>query len=108
MNTVETDVRLTAAMLDTPTPQQLMQSVLSCTSILVHDAMHGNWGKVLDGVDQRRHYLQRLLDSNEMAHNASVLALQAAVDESERAIVRVVAHAIASSRWHGAIFALRH
>jgi len=108
MSTVETDVHLTATMLDTSTQQQLVQSVLSCTSILVHDAMHCNWGKVLDGVEQRRHYLQRLLDSNEMGHNTNVLALQAAVDESERAIVRVVAHAIASSRWHGAMFALRH
>lgn len=106
MSTVETDMRSTVTMLDTS--QQLVQRVLSCTSILVHDAMHGNWGKVLDGVEQRRHYLQRLLDSNELTRNESVLALQAAVDESERAIVRVVAHAIASSRWPGAMFALRH
>lgn len=106
MNTVETGIRSQLAMLDTLRQTQLMQSVLSYTSIVVHEAMLGNWGKVLDNVEQRRQVLQRLLAANDGRHRDSVSALQSAVEESERAVMRVVAHAIASSRWPGAMFAL--
>jgi len=83
----------------------LLQGVLSATDELVSDALQGRWTKVLDGVEQRRRTMQDLMDSGKVSDN-NAAALEAAVTESEQAIMRVVAHAIASSRWSGALYAL--
>ena len=85
--------------------RELLQGVLSATDHLVADALQGRWTKVLDGVEQRRRVMQDLLDAGQVSDN-NVAALEAAVTESEQAIMRVVAHAIASSRWSGALYAL--
>jgi len=87
------------------TDHQLLQGVLSATDELVEDALQGRWTKVLDGVEQRRRVMQDLVDAGTVSQN-NAAALEAAVTESEQAIMRVVAHAIASSRWSGAIYAL--
>lgn len=108
MSTVETDIRSQLTILDTLREEQLMQSVLSYTSVVVHEALYCNWHKVFDNLEQRRHVMQRLLAANDGRRSGKIRALQSAVEESERAVARVVAHAIASSRWHGAEFALRH
>jgi len=91
----------------TNNPQQLLQGVLSATDELVEDALQGRWTKVLDGVEQRRRVMQDLVDNGDV-NDSNVAALEAAVTESEQAIMRVVAHAIASSRWGGALYALHH
>jgi len=83
----------------------LLQGVLSATDELVADALQGRWTKVLDGVEQRRRVMQDLMGSGKVSDN-NAAALEAAVTESEQAIMRVVAHAIASSRWSGALYAL--
>lgn len=83
---------------------QLLQGVLSATDELVADALQGHWSKVLDGVEQRRRVMQHLANGN--ITDTRVAALEAAVTESEQAIMRVVAHAIASSRWSGALYGL--
>ncbi|MES1195859.1 MAG: hypothetical protein ABUL58_02840 [Steroidobacter sp.] len=85
--------------------QQLLQGVLSATDELVADALKGRWSKVLDGVEQRRRVMQNLVETGQVA-DTNVAALEAAVTESEQAIMRVVAHAIASSRWSGALYGL--
>jgi hypothetical protein len=85
----------------------LLQGVLSATDELVADALQGRWTKVLDGVEQRRRVMQDLMDSGKVSDN-NAAALEAAVTESEQAIMRVVAHAIASSRWSGALYALHN
>lgn len=85
--------------------QVLLQGVLSATDELVEDALQGRWTKVLDGVEQRRRVMQDLVEGGKFSDN-NVAALEAAVTESEQAIMRVVAHAIASSRWSGALYAL--
>jgi hypothetical protein len=108
MNTVEADIISQLSKLDTWRQEQLMESVMSYTSVVVHEAMHGNWNKVLDSVEQRRHVMDRLVAANDGRHAECVSALLSAVEESERAVTRVVAHAIASSRWHGALFAMQH
>lgn len=85
----------------------LLQGVLSATDALVADALQGRWTKVLDGVEQRRRVMQDLMERGRVGDN-NVAALEAAVSESEQAIMRVVAHAIASSRWSGALYALHN
>ncbi len=86
---------------------QLLQGVLSATDGLVEDALQGRWTQVLDGVEQRRRVMQDLMDAGSVS-DSNVAALEAAVTESEQAIMRVVAHAIASSRWSGALYALHN
>ena len=86
---------------------KLMQGVLSATDEMVEDALQGRWSKVLDGVEQRRRVMQDLVEAGKVS-DSNVAALEAAVTESEQAIMRVVAHAIASSRWSGALHALHH
>jgi hypothetical protein len=83
-----------------------MQRVVSCTNDLVELALKADWSGVLDGMDSRRQLLQQIMNSDRL--NPDVLALSEAVEESERALMRVVAHAIASSRLHGAQFAMYH
>jgi len=85
----------------------LLQGVLSATDELVADALQGRWTKVLDGVEQRRRVMQDLVGTGKVS-DGNVAALEAAVTESEQAIMRVVAHAIASSRWSGALYALHN
>lgn len=97
-----------SSMADAAHQQQLMQGVLSATAALVQDALQGNWTKVLDGVEQRRRVMQNLMEFDIASQDSSVTALEAAVTESEQAFMRVVAHAIASSRWNGAMYGLHH
>lgn len=108
MNAVETGIQSQLVAIDVLRQDQLMQSVLSYTSAVVHEAMQGNWNKVLDTVDQRRQVMDRLVAINCSHYAECINALRSAVEESERAVARVVAHAIASSRRPGAMFALRH
>lgn len=90
----------------TTNKHQLLQGVLSATDELVADALQGHWTKVLDGVEQRRRVMQHLVEGGNIG-DSKVAALEAAVTESEQAIMRVVAHAIASSRWSGALYGLQ-
>lgn len=85
-----------------------IERVIACTNELVNLALQANWSGVLDGMDERRRLLQDVIDSGQGHFNPKVAALTAAVEESERALMRVVAHAIASSRWNGAVFMLHH
>ena len=80
----------------TTNARELLQGVLSATDHLVEDALQGRWT-----------VMQYLVDAGQVA-DTNVAALEAAVTESEQAIMRVVAHAIASSRWSGALYALHN
>jgi hypothetical protein len=84
-----------------------IEQVMTCTDELVELALQANWGGVLDGIEARRRLLQTIVD-REAVMNPQLSALSAAVSESERALMRVVAHAIASSRLQGAQFAMYH
>jgi hypothetical protein len=85
-----------------------LQRVIACTNELVDHALRANWNEVLDGMEARRNLLQSVMADEAGRHNNEVFALSAAVAESERALMRVVAHAIAGSRWNGAAFTLYH
>ena len=105
MSVIESQIRVQLSAITGLRRQRLMQSVLSYTSAVVYQAMQGNWSKVLDTVDQRRHVLELLL--TDAAHHGDCIdALQSAVEESERAVARVVAHAIADARRPGATSAM--
>jgi hypothetical protein len=95
-----------AASVEDETRVKDMQRVISCTNELVELALKADWSGVLDGMDGRRQLLQQIMDGDRL--DPDVLALSEAVEESERALMRVVAHAIASSRLHGAQFAMYH
>lgn len=86
----------------------LIRCVISCTNELVNQALQADWAGVLDGMETRRRLLQCVVDHDNGQFNPEVSALSTAVEESERALMRVIAHAIASSRMHGAAFALYH
>ncbi|MGC3979885.1 MAG: hypothetical protein QM808_01350 [Steroidobacteraceae bacterium] len=86
----------------------LIRKVMACTAELVEQALQCNWEGVLDGMEKRRSLLECLVETDNVQQNRKIRATQEAVAESERALMRVVAHAIASSRWHGAGYALRH
>lgn len=86
----------------------LIRQVMDCTNELVNQALQANWTSVLDGMDTRRQLLQQVMDLDGGYRNPQVAALSAAVEESERALMRVIAHAIAGSRRHGAAFAMYH
>ncbi len=85
----------------------VLHGVLNCTSKLVEDAMHGNWLRVLEGMDERRR-LMEMLNTDDGEHDGRIAAVHAAVAESEQAFARVVAHAVISSSWHGAEHAMFH
>ncbi len=86
----------------------LIQRIIAATNELVEQALRADWSGVLDGMSARRGLLQRLLDLDCGRCRPEVTALSAAVAESERALMRVIAHAIASSRRQGAEFAMYH
>lgn len=83
-----------------------MKRVIACTDVLVELALEANWPAVLDGIDSRRRLLQAIVERDPDALNPQVSALSAAVCESERALMRVVAHAIATSSLRGAPFSM--
>lgn len=85
-----------------------MQRVMDCTDELVSCALQADWSGVLDVMELRRRLLQQIIDADAGHFNLEVAALTAAVEESERALMRVIAHAIASSRWSGAAFMMCH
>lgn len=88
--------------------KSLIRRVIACTDTLVNQALQANWTEVLDGMQERRRLLQVVIDNDDGRLQAEVLALQSAVEESERAMMRVIAHAIASTRTRGASFAMYH
>ena len=88
--------------------QATIRQVMDCTTELVDYALKADWSSVLDVMDQRRRLLQQVIDSDAGHFNPELAALTSAVEESERALMRVIAHAIASSRWNGAAFMMYH
>lgn len=91
---------------------ELRQEIIASTQKLVELALAAQWAEVLDGLAARRQLLQTMIDHHAdsgVEHDSSELsALSAAVAESERALMRVIAHAIASANLHGAHFAMYH
>ncbi len=85
-----------------------IQQVMDCTDELVVHALKADWSTVLDVMERRRCLLQQVIDSDAGCGSCEVLALSAAVEESERAMMRVIAHAIASSRCKGAAVMMYH
>jgi hypothetical protein len=85
-----------------------IRQVMDCTDALVDYALKADWSSVLDVIERRRRLLQRVIDSDAGNFDSEVSALSAAVTESERAMIRVIAHAIASTRWNGAAFKMYH
>ena len=96
-----------AALMLAASEADAIEQILDCTNKLVELALNANWAAVLDGMDGRRRMLQILVDASQPA-SEQIVALQAAVAESERALMRVIAHAIASAQLHGAEFAMYH
>ncbi len=86
--------------------ESLMRRVLACTDALVNQALQANWNGVLDGMQERRRLLQIVIDNDDGRLHLEVSALSTSVEESERAMMRVIAHAIAGSRMRGADFAM--
>lgn len=87
---------------------RLMQRIVAITHELVELSMQADWNAVLDRMEARRSLLQELMDGNQGEVSVQLPALAAAVAESERALMRVVAHAIAGSRRSGAEYAMYH
>lgn len=85
-----------------------IQQVMDYTDALVDHALKADWSSVLDVMELRRRLLQQIIDNGAGRFNPEVSALTTAVEESERAMMRVIAHAIASSRWSGAAFMMYH
>ncbi len=85
-----------------------MKRVMAYTSELVEQALQANWLAVLEGIDSRRRLLQTIVEREPEAVNPQISALSEAVSESERALMRVVAHAVASARVSGGSFAIYH
>jgi hypothetical protein len=85
-----------------------IKRIMACTSQLVECALQANWLAVLEGIDARRKLLQSVVDAQDEVPNPQLHALCESVSESERALMRVVAHAIASSRTSGGLFSLYH
>ena len=85
-----------------------IKRVMAYTNELVESALRADWLAVLEGLGTRRKLLQSIVDDQHDALNPQLSALSDAVSESERALMRVVAHAIASSRTSGGLFALYH
>jgi hypothetical protein len=85
-----------------------IKRVMACTNELVELALQANWLAVLEGIDTRRRLLQTIVDGQPEVLNPQLSALCEAVSESERALMRVVAHAIATSRTSGGLFAIYH
>lgn len=88
--------------------QAAIRQVMDCTDELVECALQADWSGVLDVMELRRRLLQQIIDNDAGEFNPEVSALTTAVEESERALMRVIAHAIASSRWSGAVFKMYH
>ena len=86
--------------------EAVIRRVIACTDELVELALQANWPAVLDGIDSRRQMLQTIVERGPDVLNPQVSALNEAVCESERALMRVVAHAIATSSLHGGPFAM--
>lgn len=85
-----------------------IKRIMACTNQLVEHALETNWLAVLEGLDARRKLLQSVIDAQAEVSNPRLTALCDSVSESERALMRVVAHAIASSRNSGGLFSLYH
>jgi hypothetical protein len=85
-----------------------IKRIMACTNQLVEHALQTNWLAVLEGLDTRRKLLQSVMDAQAAVSSPRLTALCDSVSESERALMRVVAHAIASSRNNGALFSLYH
>jgi hypothetical protein len=85
-----------------------IKRVMGYTSELVESALQADWLAVLEGLDTRRKLLQSIVDGQQNVPNPQLAALSEAVSESERALMRVVAHAIASSRNSGGLYAMYH
>lgn len=82
-------------------------AVLECTHRLVESALQSDWIQVLDGMEHRR----KLLDEATLSMRAdspTLVAMHAAINESERAMAKVVAHAIVSARMQGTASSLCH
>lgn len=88
--------------------QAAIRQVMACTDELTGYALQADWSSVLDVMERRRRLLQQLIDGSDGQLNPEVAALSAAVEESERALMRVIAHAVAGSRWNGAVFKMYH
>lgn len=73
----------------------LAHQVLSITDELVQRALDEAWSDLFDIIDRRRALLHSMHEFAEFSGGDSCLAaLTAAVTESEKAVARVVAHAI--------------
>lgn len=91
--------RCSSASANEPSPQ----AVIATTSAIVKDALHGNWLAVLDNAEERRRLLERL-EPKMCGHAGATLkfvALRDAVYESERAIAKIIAHAVISQQSGG-------
>lgn len=74
----------------------LGEEVLSVTDELVRQALNGSWSQLLDTMAQRRALLENLCAGMEWLEGDGLLAaLAAAMAESEQAMTRVFAHAMA-------------
>lgn len=80
--------------------RRLCQLVLASTDDVVRCALQGAWQELFDVVERRRALLQTLHEfAMFFGVDSTLTALTAAVTESEKAVTRVVAHAIISA--HG-------
>ena len=113
------DIERTLALIGAPHDEDLhedlstnldsdIKRIMACTNQLVECALQANWLAVLEGIDERRKLLQSVMDAQEEVPNPQLNVLCESVSESERALMRVVAHAIASSRTSGGLFAIYH
>lgn len=76
-------------------PGDMAMAVLASTDSIVSSALSSDWLVMLDQCDRRRELLARIELANNREYSASSLAaLQAAVSESEKAVARIVAHAM--------------
>lgn len=84
-----------------------VEHIMQLTARMVDDALHSRWHQLLDRMDERAQVMKQVAIMAGARDAQRVLALSRAITESEQAMNRIMAHAIASARWQGAEYCLR-
>jgi hypothetical protein len=84
-----------------------LERILESTNNMVRLALHEQWYELLDCMDERAQLMQQLSIMATDRDDRLVSALSKSVCESERAMNKIMAHAIACARWPGAEQRLR-
>ncbi len=82
--------------------------IMQLTARMVDDALNGRWHELMDRMDERAQVMKQVAIMAGDSDTRLVMTLSKSISESEQAMNRIMAHAIASARWQGAEHVLRH